>query len=79
MIVQVVERHLLDGLGEVFDIAKLATMDDAQIEYIAAENEEIRKTRLDLKERRRVFNEGFRICRSIAMRRDLGPVNLTIR
>ena len=78
MIVQVIERHLLDGLGEVFDLAQLVAMDDANIEQIASEDEETRKRRLYLKDKKKVFGEGLRICRNIAMRRDLGPVSTKI-
>ncbi|KAF2429753.1 hypothetical protein EJ08DRAFT_650206 [Tothia fuscella] len=71
VIVQVVERHLVDELDRVFAVTRVVDMDDAAIIEIASEDEYSRQQRLELKATRRTLESGERICRKYMARRDL--------
>jgi len=71
VIVQVVERHLVDELDRIFNVMRLQEFDDSTIMEIAAEDPSIRQLRADLKNTRRTLEAGDRICRKYTARRDL--------
>jgi len=71
VIVQVVERHLVDELDRIFNVMRLAEFDDSEILEIAAEDPGIREQRIELRNTRRVLEAGERICRKYTARRDL--------
>jgi len=71
VIVQVVERHLVDELDRIFNVMRLAEFDDSEILEIAAEDPGVREQRIELRNTRRVLEAGERICRKYTARRDL--------
>jgi GTP-binding protein EngB required for normal cell division len=71
VIVQVVERHLVDELDRIFNITRVVELSDDAIIQIASEDEYSRQQRLELRERRRTLEAGERICRKYMARRDL--------
>ncbi|MCJ1251120.1 hypothetical protein MMC30_008351 [Trapelia coarctata] len=73
IIVQVVERHLVHDLGNVFDTMEVSQLTDDQVKRIAQENEQLRHERLTMKEKKRTLEEGLSICRDIDSRTDLEP------
>jgi len=79
IITQVVERHLLQELYNIFDPVKVDEMEDQKIEDIAAEDIEIRERRMMLKERKKAIEESLEACVNIAMRKDLRAVSILQR
>lgn len=71
VIVQVIERHLVDELDRIFNVMRLQEFDDETIMEIAAEDPSIRQLRTELKNTRRTLEAGERICRKYTARRDL--------
>jgi len=71
VIVQVIERHLVDELDRIFNVMRLQEFDDETIMEIAAEDPSIRHLRTELKNTRRTLEAGERICRKYTARRDL--------
>lgn len=75
MITQVIERHLLQGLLDIFSSVKVNRMTEETIIAIAAENEETRNKRLLLKAKMKSIEEARDICNSLAMRKELRAVS----
>jgi hypothetical protein len=71
VIVQVVERHLVDELDRIFNVTRVVELDDAAVIEIASEDEYSRQQRLELRNTRRTLEAGERICRKYMARRDL--------
>ncbi|KAF3762785.1 hypothetical protein M406DRAFT_347665 [Cryphonectria parasitica EP155] len=71
VIMQVVERHLLQGMYSVFESVKCLSMTTEVIEAIAAENKETRERRIMLKGRKRAIEEAKDVCAGLAMRKEL--------
>lgn len=71
VIIQVIERHLVDELDRIFFVTRLQDFDDETIMEIAAEDPSIRQLRTELKNTRRTLEAGERICRKYTARRDL--------
>lgn len=76
MITQVIERHLLQGLLNIFSWVKINRMTEETVIAIAAENEETRNKRLELKAKMKSIEEARDICASLAMRKELRAVSL---
>jgi hypothetical protein len=75
VIVQVVERHLIDELDRIFNVTRVVELDDAAVIEIASEDEYSRQQRLELRNTRRTLEAGERICRKYMARRDLKLVS----
>jgi GTP-binding protein EngB required for normal cell division len=71
VIVQVVERHLVDELDRIFNVTRVVELDDAAVIEIASEDESLRNQRMELRNTRRILEAGERICRKYMARRDL--------
>lgn len=71
VIMQVVERHLLQGMYSIFESVKCLAMSVDAVEAIAAENRETRERRVKLKQRKRAIEEAKAVCASLAMRKEL--------
>ncbi|KAE8448873.1 hypothetical protein EG329_008875 [Mollisiaceae sp. DMI_Dod_QoI] len=71
VITQVVERHLLQGLDQVFNSVKVWRMKNEHVEAIAAENKETRDKRLTLKAKKKAIEEARDLCANLAMRKEL--------
>lgn len=71
VIMQVVERHLLQGMYSIFESVKCLAMNEETVEAIAAENRETRERRLKLKQRKRAIEEAKSVCAGLAMRKEL--------
>jgi hypothetical protein len=71
VIVQVVERHLVDELDRIFNVTRVVELDDAAVIEIASEDEYSRQQRLELRATRRTLEAGERVCRKYMARRDL--------
>lgn len=72
VITQVVERHLIDGMEEIFE-STAHTLPDAKIKNLMEEDFATQAERKEIKDQRDVLQEGLEICREIARRPDLGP------
>ncbi len=75
VITQVIERHLLQSLDEIFNPIKVWKMDDKSVEDIASENKETREKRLTLKARKKAIEEARYVCTNLAMRKELRGVS----
>lgn len=75
MITQVVERHLLQGLHNVFNWVKINRMKDETVVAIAAENKVTRDKRMALKAKKVTIEEARDICANLAMRKELRTVS----
>lgn len=71
IIVQVAERHLLQGMYSIFNSVEVLNMSNDEIEAIAAENKETRDRRQFLKVQKQAIEEAKDICASLAMRKEL--------
>lgn len=71
VIMQVVERHLLQGMYGVFESVKCLSMTPDAVEAIAAENRATRERRVKLKERKRAVEAAKDVCAGLAMRKEL--------
>lgn len=71
VIMQVVERHLLQGMYSLFESVKCLAMGVDSIEAIAAEDRLTRERRVVLKQRKRAIEEAKAVCASLAMRKEL--------
>ena len=72
---QVVERHIADGLEEVFHDRRVRALDDAQVKALVEDDYQVRTERQELRTQERTFAQGKDICREISRRPDLGPVS----
>ncbi|KAK4200030.1 P-loop containing nucleoside triphosphate hydrolase protein [Triangularia verruculosa] len=70
-IVQVVERHLLQGMYGIFNSVEVLGLSNEIVEAIAAENKETRDRRQTLKVQKKAIEEAKDICASLAMRKEL--------
>ncbi|KAL1858839.1 hypothetical protein Daus18300_009837 [Diaporthe australafricana] len=70
-IVQVIERHLLQGMYSVFESLHVLKMTEETILAIAAENKTTRERRVLLKSRKKAIEEAKDICAGLAMRKEL--------
>lgn len=71
VIMQVIERHLLQGMYSVFESVKCLSMTTEIVEAIAAENKETRERRILLKRKKRAIEEAKDVCAGLAMRKEL--------
>lgn len=71
VIMQVIERHLLQGMYSVFESVKCLSMTTEVVEAIAAENRETRERRILLKKKKRAIEEAKDVCAGLAMRKEL--------
>jgi len=72
VITQVVERHLIDGMEEIFETTA-HSLPDATLKTLMEEDFATQAERKEIKDQRDVLQEGLVICREIAQRPDLGP------
>lgn len=70
-IVQVIERHLLQGMYNIFESLHVLKMSEETILAIAAENKQTRERRILLKSRKKAIEEAKDICAGLAMRKEL--------
>lgn len=70
-IVQVIERHLLQGMYSLFESLHVLKMNEETILAIAAENKQTRERRVLLKGRKKAIEEAKDICAGLAMRKEL--------
>lgn len=75
VIMQVAERHLLQGMYRVFESVKCLSMTTEVVEAIAAENKETRERRVLLKRKKRAIEEAKDVCAGLAMRKELRMVS----
>jgi hypothetical protein len=75
VIVQVVERHIADGLEEVFHSRRVRALDEAQLRALIEDDYQVRTERQELRAQERTLAQGKDICRQISRRPDLGPVS----
>ena len=62
VIVQVIERHIIHGLENIFDVAKLVEMDDKSVRTIAEEDQELKNRRSSLEQKLDSINEAYKVC-----------------
>jgi len=75
--VQVVERHLADGLENIFHEKRVRDLSDAEVTELAQDDPQVRAERHRLGAEREVLENAMVICRQIGMRPDLTPVSVT--
>lgn len=68
-----IERHLIDGMEEIFEGDRVHKLTDAQVRQLMEEDSVTAKKRKELREQESVLESGMDICRDIAGRNDLGP------
>ncbi|KAI9767627.1 MAG: hypothetical protein M1839_004458 [Geoglossum umbratile] len=73
VISQVVERHIADGLEEVFHDRRVRALDDDQVKALVEDDYHVRTERQELRTQESTFAQGKDICREISRRPDLGP------
>jgi GTPase SAR1 family protein len=76
IIVQVVERHLVDDLERIFDTARVHDMPDEAIEEIFKEDEAIRNRRAQLLAERASMEAGLKSARRLAAKKNLKVVSI---
>lgn len=74
VLVQVVERHLVDDLESIFDTSRIHEMEDEKIQKIFEEDEHIRDSRARLQAERALLEGGLKSARRLAARKDLKVV-----
>ncbi|KAH8594232.1 P-loop containing nucleoside triphosphate hydrolase protein [Bisporella sp. PMI_857] len=72
-IVQVVERHIADGLEDIFHNRRVKILDKDQIKALVEDDYQVRTERQEFKIKEKTFLMGKEICRKISRRSDLGP------
>lgn len=72
--VQVVERHLADGLEKIFHDNRVRDLSDADVIELAQDDPHVRAQRQRLRAQKEVLENAKVICRQIGMRPDLTPV-----
>jgi hypothetical protein len=70
IIVQVIERHLVYGLIELFDQSQVSNLCDEKVREIAEENQEAREKRDALKNQKEQFNYGVRMIQELSWEKD---------
>lgn len=70
-ITQVIERHLMQGMYDIFNSVSVLSLSKQVVEAIAAENKETRDRRQTLKVQKKAIEEAKDICASLAMRKEL--------
>jgi hypothetical protein len=73
--VQVVERHIVDGLEQVFHHRRVRALTDREVRALVEDDYQVRIERQDLRQQESTLAQGEDICREIGMRPDLGPVS----
>jgi len=73
VITQVIERHLIDGMEEIFEGERIHRLPDNVVKQIMEEDYATANERKELKNQRDVLQNGLDICYEIARRPDLGP------
>jgi hypothetical protein len=79
VIVQVIERHIADGLEEVFHDRRVRNLTDEQVRLLVEDDYQVRTERQELRAQEATLSQGKEICRQISMRSDLGPVSNDLR
>jgi hypothetical protein len=75
--VQVVERHLADGLDKIFQNKRVRNLSDEEVAALAQDDPKVCAERRRLKTEREVLENASIICRQIGMSPDLTPVSVT--
>jgi uncharacterized protein YlxW (UPF0749 family) len=75
VVVQVIERHLVDNLESLFDSSRVHNMEDETISRIFEEDEHIRDSRARLQAERTSLEEGLKSARRLRARRELKMVS----
>jgi GTPase SAR1 family protein len=73
VITQVIERHLIDGMEEIFEGERVHRLSDIEVKRLMEEDSVTAAKRRELKDQEYVLESGLEICRDIARRPDLGP------
>ena len=63
VIVQAVERHLIDGFEHIFRTSLLMDMSKDQIADVSQEDGWIRQERKELERNKQILESGERVCR----------------
>jgi hypothetical protein len=75
VIIQVVERHLIDNLEDIFDATNVQSMEEEKLQEIFAEDEHTRNDRLKLQAEKTSLEAGLKSARKLAARKDLKVVS----
>ncbi len=75
VVVQVIERHLVDELETIFDSTRVHDFEDEKIIKIFEEDEHIRDSRARLQAERASLEGGLKSARRLAARKDLKVVS----
>jgi hypothetical protein len=75
VITQVIERHLLAGMEEIFQGERVLKLSDAEIEQLMEEDFSTQSERKQLRTQVELLQKGMDICKEISRRPDLGPVS----
>jgi hypothetical protein len=75
VVVQVIERHLVDELETIFEYSRVHDFEDEKIIKIFEEDEYIRDSRVRLQAERASLEGGLKSARRLAARKDLKVVS----
>ncbi|KAF2673911.1 hypothetical protein BT63DRAFT_422012 [Microthyrium microscopicum] len=73
VITQVIERHLIDSMEDIFEGERVHRLSDGQVKALMEEDNVTAAKRRELRDQEFVLESGLDICRDIARRPDLGP------
>lgn len=68
-----VERHLLQGIQNIFNWVKINRIADESVIAIAAEDKETRDKRMTLKQKLVAIDDAARVCADLAARKEFRP------
>ena len=78
VITQVIERHLIDGMEEIFQTERVLKLTDVEVRQLMEEDFTTASERKQLRDKLEVLQKGLDICREISRRPDLGPVRFQV-
>jgi GTPase SAR1 family protein len=75
VITQVIERHLVDGMEEIFQSDRVLKLSDVELRQLMEEDFGTTTERKQLRDQVETLQKGLEICKEISRRPDIGPVS----
>jgi GTPase SAR1 family protein len=73
VITQVIERHLIDGMEEIFQGERVLKLSDEEIRQLMEEDYGTMTERKQIRDQHDILQKGMDICKEISRRPDIGP------
>ncbi|KAI9780328.1 MAG: hypothetical protein M1839_006751 [Geoglossum umbratile] len=71
IIVQVIERHIIHGLNDIFNIVNLVGMNDLKVKIITEKDKESKSKWLPLNQKLRDIEEVYEVCQRTVAKKGL--------